>query len=253
MGRRPAAPSRSRVHRRAAPGVGGRCSIAPETRAVGPRHVHGIARSVFRCRLPLSRPLFRGCHRRAAIAFAVFGLLTSLAPGLPRRDAASALACAGRRGVVCRVRQSAALAQTLTGLSPAASVAGRGDPGAAGGPGPAHARRLAARAEPWCVRRRRRRSSAWAAGSCSRAPSRLSPRSPPRITAPKRSPAVFLAAYLGLAGPVIGLGVLTQVASTRVSLLVFAVAAGASGSSRLPQRCWAAAHPTLTTATNPSI
>jgi MFS family permease len=32
----------------------------------------------------------------------------------------------------------------------------------------------------------------------------------------------FLAAYVGLAGPVIGLGVLTQVASTRVSLLVFA-------------------------------
>jgi predicted MFS family arabinose efflux permease len=33
---------------------------------------------------------------------------------------------------------------------------------------------------------------------------------------------LFLAAYLGLAGPVIGLGALTQIASTRVSLLVFA-------------------------------
>jgi MFS family permease len=32
---------------------------------------------------------------------------------------------------------------------------------------------------------------------------------------------LFLAAYLGLAGPVIGLGALTQVASTRISLLVF--------------------------------
>ncbi len=32
---------------------------------------------------------------------------------------------------------------------------------------------------------------------------------------------IFLAAYLGLAGPVIGLGALTQVLSTRVSLLVF--------------------------------
>jgi MFS family permease len=32
----------------------------------------------------------------------------------------------------------------------------------------------------------------------------------------------FLAAYVGLAGPVIGLGVLTQIASTRVTLLVFA-------------------------------
>jgi MFS family permease len=32
---------------------------------------------------------------------------------------------------------------------------------------------------------------------------------------------IYLAAYLGLAGPVIGLGALTQVASTRVSLLVF--------------------------------
>jgi MFS family permease len=33
---------------------------------------------------------------------------------------------------------------------------------------------------------------------------------------------LFLAAYLGLAGPVIGLGALTQIASARVSLLVFA-------------------------------
>jgi MFS family permease len=33
---------------------------------------------------------------------------------------------------------------------------------------------------------------------------------------------VFLAAYLGLAGPVIGLGALTQIASARVSLLAFA-------------------------------
>ena len=33
---------------------------------------------------------------------------------------------------------------------------------------------------------------------------------------------VYLAAYLGLAGPVIGLGVLTRIASTHVSLLAFA-------------------------------
>jgi MFS family permease len=33
---------------------------------------------------------------------------------------------------------------------------------------------------------------------------------------------LYLAAYLGLAGPVIGLGALTQIASTRVSLLAFA-------------------------------
>ena len=32
---------------------------------------------------------------------------------------------------------------------------------------------------------------------------------------------LYLAAYVGLAGPVIGLGALTQVASARVSLLVF--------------------------------
>jgi MFS family permease len=37
---------------------------------------------------------------------------------------------------------------------------------------------------------------------------------------------LFLAAYLGLAGPVIGLGALTQFASTRVSLLVFAALLG---------------------------
>jgi len=33
---------------------------------------------------------------------------------------------------------------------------------------------------------------------------------------------LYLASYLGLAGPVIGLGALTQVASTRISLLAFA-------------------------------
>jgi hypothetical protein len=32
---------------------------------------------------------------------------------------------------------------------------------------------------------------------------------------------LYLAAYIGLAGPVIGLGALTEIASTRVSLLVF--------------------------------
>jgi MFS family permease len=37
---------------------------------------------------------------------------------------------------------------------------------------------------------------------------------------------VFLASYVGLAGPVIGLGALTQIASTRVSLLVFAALLG---------------------------
>ena len=47
------------------------------------------------------------------------------------------------------------------------------------------------------------------------------------ITAPEhRAEAlagIFLAAYIGLAGPVVGLGLLTQVASTKVSLLLFAV------------------------------
>jgi len=37
---------------------------------------------------------------------------------------------------------------------------------------------------------------------------------------------LFLAAYLGLAGPVIGLGALTQIASPRLSLLVFAALLG---------------------------
>jgi hypothetical protein len=47
---------------------------------------------------------------------------------------------------------------------------------------------------------------------------------------------LFLAAYLGLAGAVIGLGALTQIASTRVSLLLF--------SGLLPLGIFAAA-PTL--------
>ena len=44
---------------------------------------------------------------------------------------------------------------------------------------------------------------------------------------------LFLAAYLGLAVPVIGLGALTLIASTRVSLLVFAglLAAGTLGAA----------------------
>ncbi len=45
---------------------------------------------------------------------------------------------------------------------------------------------------------------------------------------------VFLAAYLGLAGPVIGLGALTQIASTRVSLLVFRGAAHGRDPRRHP-------------------
>ena len=44
----------------------------------------------------------------------------------------------------------------------------------------------------------------------------------------------FLAAYLGLAGPVIGLGALTQIASTRVSLLVLP-GCSRSASLRRPQ------------------
>jgi MFS family permease len=65
---------------------------------------------------------------------------------------------------------------------------------------------------------------------------------------------LFLAAYLGLAGPVVGLGVLTEVASTRVSLLVFAglLALGilAAGPALLGR---SGRHPSLTTTPTPSI
>ena len=75
----------------AAPGAAGR----RPTPAADQRRDPAIARSA--SRVPAaSRGRFFAAALGAAIAFAVFGLLTSLAPSFPGRDAGSALACARR-------------------------------------------------------------------------------------------------------------------------------------------------------------
>ena len=60
---------------------------------------------------------------------------------------------------------------------------------------------------------------------------------------PRPWPALYLAAYLGLAGPVIGLGALTQIASTRVSLLVFCGLLALGIFAADTRRCSAASRP----------
>jgi MFS family permease len=138
----------------------------------------------------------------------------------PRRDAACALTCAGRRRVVRRLRDGGARAVTH-GVAPTdqllaaairAPLAGLGlltialwlptpsfgvfladDLVLGAGAGLMFRGAIARIAEISCAEHR---AEALAG--------------------------LFLAAYLGLAGPVVGLGALTQFASTRVSVLVFA-------------------------------
>jgi MFS family permease len=193
--------------------------VAPETRdrpsprpRYRPQHVSVPARS---------RARFFAAALGAAIAFAVFGLLTSLAPSFlagtlhqPSHLLAGAVSFAGLA--------TAALAQTLTdsrtthsllaaaipallaGLGlltvavwlpvPSLGVFVAGDVIVGAGGGLMFKGAIATVAE---ISATEHRAEALAG--------------------------VYLASYLGLAGPVIGLGALTQVASTRISLLVFAV------------------------------
>jgi len=167
-----------------------------------------------------SRGRFIGAAIGAAITFSVFGLLTSLAPSFlagSLHQPSHALAGA----VSFAVFATAALAQTLTasrttqqllaaaiptllaGLalltialwlsSPSFGVFLAGDLVIGAGSGLMFKGAIATVAE---VSSHAHRAEALAG--------------------------LYLAAYLGLAGPVIGLGALTQIASTRVSLLVFA-------------------------------
>jgi MFS family permease len=167
-----------------------------------------------------SRGRFFAAALGAGITFAVFGLLTSLAPSFlagTLHQPSHALAGA----VSFAVFATAALAQTLTasrvpqqllaaaipallaglGLltiavwlpSPSFGVFLAGDIVVGGGSGLMFKGAIATVAE---VSSPEHRAEALAG--------------------------LFLACYLGLAGPVIGLGALTQIASTRVSLLVFA-------------------------------
>jgi MFS family permease len=192
--------------------------VAPETRS---RRLPRPRYRPQRISVPAAaRPRFFAAALGAAITFSVFGLLTSLAPIFlaetlhqPSHALAGAMSFA--------VFATAALAQTLTaskttqqlltaaiptlvaglGLltiavwlpSPSFGVFLAGDIVVGAGSGLMFKGAIATVAE---ISSREHRAEALAG--------------------------LFLAAYLGLAGPVIGLGALTQIASARVSLLVFA-------------------------------
>ncbi|MDQ6778326.1 MAG: MFS transporter [Actinomycetota bacterium] len=167
-----------------------------------------------------SRARFFAAALGAAITFAIFGLLTSLAPSFlagtlhqPSHLLAGAVSFA--------VFATAALAQTLTASRTARQLLAAAIPALLAGlglltlavwlPSPRFAVFLAG-------------DVVVGAGSGLMFKGAIATAS--EISAPEhRAEAlagVFLAAYLGLSGPVIGLGALTQVTSTRVSLLVFA-------------------------------
>jgi MFS family permease len=167
-----------------------------------------------------SRERFFAAAVGAAITFSVFGLLTSLAPSFlagtldqPSRALAGAVsfiafatAALAQTLTASRTRQqllAAAIPALLAGLglltialwlpTPSLGVFLAGDVVVGAGSGLMFKGSIATVSEISSTERRAEALSG-----------------------------LFLAAYLGLAGPVIGLGALTQIASTRVSLLVFA-------------------------------
>jgi MFS family permease len=191
---------------------------APETRArqsptprYRPQRVSVPARS---------RGRFFAAALGAAITFSVFGLLTSLAPSfLAGTLHQPSRALAG--GVSFAVFAVAALAQTLTASRPTRQLLAAAIPTLLAGlglltiavwlPSPSFGVFLAG-------------DVVIGAGSglmFKGAIATVSEISSPEHRAEALA-GLFLAAYLGLSGPVVGLGALTQIASTRVSLLIFA-------------------------------
>ena len=181
--------------------------VAPETRGrTSPRPRYRPQR----LSVPAaSRGRFIAAALGAAITFALFGLLTSLAPSfLAGTLHQSSHALAG--AVSFAVFATAALAQTLTASRTARELLAPPNP-AVWLPSPSLGVFLAG-------------DVVLGAGSglmFKGAIATVSEISSPEHRAEALA-GLFLAAYLGLAGPVIGLGALTQIASTRVSLLVFA-------------------------------
>ncbi len=190
---------------------------APETRMAASPHPRYRPQRV--SVPPQSRGRFFAAATAVAITFAVFGLITSLAPSFlagTLNEPSHALAGA----VSFALFGTAAMAQTLTGsrssrqllalaipvllvgiglltlalwvASPSFGIFLAGDLVAGVGAGLMFKGAIEAVAE---ISLPERRAEAVAG--------------------------FFLAAYIGLAGPVVGLGILTQIASTRVSLLVF--------------------------------
>jgi MFS family permease len=191
---------------------------APETRArrsprprYRPQHVSVPARS---------RARFMAAALGAAITFAVFGLLTSLAPSFlagSLHQPSHALAGAVSFGVFA----TAALAQTLTASRTTHQLLAAAIPTLLAGlallttalwlPSPSFGVFLAGDVVVGAG------GGLMFKGSIATVSEISSPEHHAEALA-----GLFLAAYVGLAGPVIALGVLTQIASTRVSLLVFA-------------------------------
>ena len=193
-------------------------ALAPETRvAREPRPRYRPQRISVP---PQSRGRFFAAATAVAITFAIFGLITSLAPSFlagTLHQPSHALAGA----VSFAMFAAAALTQTLTGPRAPHQLLAAAIPALLTGvalltlamwvPSPSFGIFLA---------------GDLIAGAGAGLMFKGAIGTATEISLPeRRAEAVagfFLAAYLGLAGPVIGLGALTQIASTRVSLLVFA-------------------------------
>jgi MFS family permease len=192
-------------------------TLAPETRVTAsPRPRYRPQRVSVPAQ---SRSRFFGAATAVGITFAVFGLITSLAPSFlaeTLNEPSHALAGA----VSFALFGTAALAQTLTGSRSPHQLLAAAIPSLLVGiglltlavwvPSPSFGIFLA---------------GDLIAGVGAGLMFKGAIETVTEISLPeRRAEAVagfFLAAYIGLAGPVIGLGVLTQIASTRASLLVF--------------------------------
>jgi MFS family permease len=191
--------------------------LAPETRrSISPRPRYRPQRISVP---PQSRARFFGAAAAVGITFALFGLITSLAPSFlagtlhqPSHALAGAISFA--------MFATAALTQTLTGSRTLHQLLAAAIPALLTGlglltlavwlPSPSFGMFLA---------------GDLVAGAAAGLMFKGAIGTVTEIALPeRRAEAVagfFLAAYVGLAGPVIGLGALTQITSTRVSLLVF--------------------------------
>ncbi len=192
-------------------------SFVPETRVPSSPRPHYRPQRVS---VPsASRARFLAAAVGAAITFAIFGLITSLAPSFlsgtlhqPSRALAGAVSFA--------MFAAAAVAQTLTGARPPQQLLAGAIPALLTGvglltlavwlPTPSFGLFLA---------------GDLIAGTGAGLMFKGAIGTVSEISLPERRAealaGLYLAAYLGLAGPVIGLGALTQIAATRVSLLVF--------------------------------
>ena len=166
-----------------------------------------------------ARPRFFAAAVGAAITFALFGLITSLAPSFlaetlhePSRALAGAVSFA--------MFAAAALAQTLTGARSPQQLVAAGIPALLTGIALLTVAVLLPTPSFGLFAAGDLIAGAGAGLMFKGAIGTVSEISLPESRAEALA-GLYLAAYLGLSGPVIGLGALTQVASTRVSLLVF--------------------------------